>query len=68
MGRRGRYAAAKLIEEHGDAKLTDLLTTLANCQTWVKVPPLSRKPWPPVLFGKTPTICPASLIPKGYVP
>jgi hypothetical protein len=24
-GRRGRYNVAKLIEEHGDAKLTDLL-------------------------------------------
>jgi hypothetical protein len=23
---------AKLIEEHGDAKLTDLLVTLADCQ------------------------------------
>ena len=28
---RGRYSVAKLIEEHGDAKLTDLLLTLANC-------------------------------------
>jgi hypothetical protein len=31
-GRRGRYDVAKLIEEHGDAKLTDLLITLADCQ------------------------------------
>ena len=31
-GRRGRYAVARLIEEHGDAKLTDLLLTLANCK------------------------------------
>jgi hypothetical protein len=30
-GRRGRYTVAKLIEEHGDAKLTDLLATLADC-------------------------------------
>ena len=30
-GRRGRYSVAKLMEEHGDAKLTDLLRTLANC-------------------------------------
>jgi hypothetical protein len=32
-GRRGQYSVAWLIEEHGaDAKLTDLLVTLANCQ------------------------------------
>jgi hypothetical protein len=31
-GRRGRYAVAKLIEQHGDAKLTDLLHALADCQ------------------------------------
>jgi hypothetical protein len=31
-GRRGRYNVAKLMEEHGDAKLTDLLVTLADCQ------------------------------------
>jgi hypothetical protein len=31
-GRRGRYNVAKLIEEHGDAKLTDLLVTLTDCQ------------------------------------
>jgi hypothetical protein len=29
--RRGRYAVARLLEEHNDAKLTDLLVTLANC-------------------------------------
>ena len=29
--RRGRYAVTKLLEEHGDAKLTDLLVTLADC-------------------------------------
>ncbi len=29
--RRGRYAVARLIEEHGDGKLTELLVTLANC-------------------------------------
>ena len=28
---RGRYAVARLLEEHGDAKLTDLLRTLADC-------------------------------------
>jgi hypothetical protein len=31
-GRRGRYNVAKLIAEHGDAKLTDLLVTLAGCE------------------------------------
>jgi hypothetical protein len=31
-GRRGRYSVAALMEQHGDAKLTDLLLTLANCQ------------------------------------
>jgi hypothetical protein len=30
-GRRGRYSVAKLIVQHGDAKLTDLLQTLADC-------------------------------------
>ena len=30
-GRRGRYSGAKLMEQHGDAKLTDLLVTLAAC-------------------------------------
>ena len=30
-GRRGRYSVAKLMEEHGDAKLTELLMTLAAC-------------------------------------
>jgi hypothetical protein len=29
--RRGSYAVARLIAERGDAKLTDLLPTLANC-------------------------------------
>jgi hypothetical protein len=29
--RRRRYAVARLIQEHGDAKLTELLVTLANC-------------------------------------
>jgi hypothetical protein len=29
--RRGRYNVAKLMAEHGDAKLTDLLQTLADC-------------------------------------
>src|ERR1700722_13193759 len=29
--RRRRYAAARLIQEHGDSKLTELLVTLANC-------------------------------------
>ena len=28
-GRRGRYSVAKLMGEHSDAKLTDLLQTLA---------------------------------------
>jgi hypothetical protein len=31
-GRRGRYTGDKLVAEHGDAKLTDLLVTLANCE------------------------------------
>jgi hypothetical protein len=30
-GRIGRYSVAKLMEEHGDAKLTDLLQELAAC-------------------------------------
>ena len=30
-GRRGRYSVAKLMEQYGDAKLTDLLSTLADC-------------------------------------
>ena len=30
-GRRGRYNVERLIAAHGDAKLTDLLTTLADC-------------------------------------
>jgi hypothetical protein len=29
--KRGRYSVARLIEEHGDAKLTELLVTLAHC-------------------------------------
>ena len=29
--RRGRYAVARLLEAHGDAKLTELLTILAAC-------------------------------------
>ena len=31
-GRRGRHSVAGLMELHGDAKLTDLLLTLADCQ------------------------------------
>jgi hypothetical protein len=31
-GRYGRYNVDKLMAEHGDAKLTDLLVTLANCK------------------------------------
>ena len=30
-GRRGRYAVARLMAEHGDAKLTDLLPAILNC-------------------------------------
>jgi hypothetical protein len=30
-GRQGRYAVAKLVEQHGDAKLPDLLEALADC-------------------------------------
>ena len=30
-GRRGIYNVARLMEQHGDAKLTDLLQTLTNC-------------------------------------
>jgi hypothetical protein len=29
--RRGQYNVERLMAEHGDAKLTDLLTTLADC-------------------------------------
>jgi hypothetical protein len=31
-GRYGRYKVKRLIAAHGDAKLTDLLVTLANCK------------------------------------
>jgi hypothetical protein len=31
-GRRGRYNVAKLMDQHGDAKLTDLLPILTECQ------------------------------------
>ena len=31
-GRSGRFTVAKLMAEHGDAKLTDLLQTLTDCQ------------------------------------
>jgi hypothetical protein len=30
-GRRGRFSVAKLMAEHGDAKLSDLLQALAAC-------------------------------------
>ena len=30
-GRHGRYSVAQLMEQHGDAKLTDLLHILADC-------------------------------------
>jgi hypothetical protein len=30
-GRRGCYSVAKLMEQHGDAKLTDLLLAFADC-------------------------------------
>ena len=30
--RHGRYSVARLVEEHGDAKLTELIVTLADCQ------------------------------------
>jgi hypothetical protein len=30
-GRRGRYNVSKLMEQQGDAKLTDLLQALAAC-------------------------------------
>jgi hypothetical protein len=30
-GRRQRYSVAKLVAEHGDAKLTNLLMTLVAC-------------------------------------
>ena len=29
--RHGRYSVARLVEEHGDARLTELLQTLASC-------------------------------------
>jgi hypothetical protein len=31
-GRYGRYTVKRLIAMHGDAKLTDLLVTLAHCK------------------------------------
>ena len=30
--RHGRYSVARLVEEHGDAKLTELIVALADCQ------------------------------------
>ena len=30
-GRRGRFAVARLIEQHGDARMTDLRLALAQC-------------------------------------
>jgi hypothetical protein len=30
-GRRGRYAVARLLKKHGDARLTDLLGMLTAC-------------------------------------
>jgi hypothetical protein len=30
-GQRGQYNVERLMAEHGDAKLTELLVTLANC-------------------------------------
>jgi len=30
-GRRGRYSVAKLMEQHGDTRLPDLLYVLADC-------------------------------------
>ena len=30
-GRRGHFTVARLMAQHGDAKLTDLLQKLANC-------------------------------------
>jgi hypothetical protein len=36
--RRGRYGVERLMAEHGDAKLTDLLVTLANCDRARQVP------------------------------
>jgi hypothetical protein len=30
-GRHGQYNVERLMAEHGDAKLTELLVTLANC-------------------------------------
>lgn len=32
VGRRGRYAVARLMAEHGDARLANLLLDLAQCQ------------------------------------
>jgi hypothetical protein len=31
-GRRGRYDVGRFLAEHGDARLTDLLLTLGDCQ------------------------------------
>jgi hypothetical protein len=30
-GRRGRYSVARLMEQHGDARLPELLDVLADC-------------------------------------
>ena len=42
--RHGRYSVARLVEEYGDAKLTELLQTLASCP---KIRPRSFRVRPP---------------------
>jgi hypothetical protein len=38
-GERGRYAVSRLMEKYGNARLTDLRHTLANCEiAWNVVP------------------------------
>jgi hypothetical protein len=48
-GRRGRYNVERLRAEHGDAKLTNLLVTLADCDRARPVPNAPRLD--PLRFG-----------------
>jgi hypothetical protein len=50
-GRRGRYNEERLMAEHGDAKLTDLLVTLADCPKARSVSVHDRRQARPDLIG-----------------
>jgi hypothetical protein len=48
-GRHGRYRVARLMAEHGDAKLTDLPLTLAACP---KARSVSIHDWCKAVYGQ----------------